>query len=414
MSPIQNSNSAPYGLDFGTSNSAIAARINDEVKLVPVGQHGEPIIKSVVYFPPDTDQVLVGDEAVERYVELGMRGRLLRSLKTALKDQEFSGTMINGQRQTLESLIAHILRALKSRADVDRGQASIAVTLGRPAVFSTDATTDAMAEQRLRAAAIQAGFMEITFQLEPIAAALDYQRTLTKTETVLIADLGGGTSDFTLIRLEPGAGGVFEVIGTSGVYIGGDSFDAEIMRRKIIKHFGAETEYVSGTKKLHVPHRLMDAVTDWHQLSFIKDDREEMDLIHHIRRQAIDPVPLERLEALIEHNLGFALSQAVEAAKIALSNQEESLINFENPLLVVQEPLTRQEFNEAINPKAERIFACVDKLIVNHQTEIDALVLTGGTSKIPYIREWFEDRFGVEKIKNQDTFTSVAAGLAIT
>jgi hypothetical chaperone protein len=402
------------GLDFGTSNSAVATVFDGDIKIIPVGSEQKQSIKSVLFFPAGSQEVYVGDEAITRYVEAGMKGRLLRSFKSALKDPSFTSTLINGKRITIETLVSFVLKELHGAATHYLGQSTDRVVLGRPAEFSENVANDNLAQQRLESAARSSGFTNIEFQLEPIAAAFDYKQQLKSPEVVLVADLGGGTSDFTIMHLQPvGSATSDTILGSSGVYLGGDNFDADIMRSKIIKHFGAEARYDSSGKWLHVPHRMMEALCDWRRLSFFRDDRREQELLQIISRSTDDPDAIARLLSLINNDLGFALSQAVEQAKIALSVSDETELVFDQGGIVIRERLTREEFEHDASFNAQKILQCAVDLVDQVRVDdIDVVFMTGGTSQIPLIGNLFGHHFGEDKIRRRDAFTSVASGLA--
>ncbi|MDP1709951.1 MAG: Hsp70 family protein, partial [Candidatus Komeilibacteria bacterium] len=239
-----------YGLDFGTTHSAISVLDGEgRATVLPVSGDNGLIIKSVLLFAQNSPRPYVGQEAIRQYLAAGMRGRLIQSIKSALVDENFIGTTINGTRYQIEDLIALIISFLKVKADKIIGQNLDRVVLGRPAIFSDNPKKESLARDRLIMAAQKAGFKEIHFQLEPIAAALHYETSLKRPEKALIADLGGGTSDFTLMNLSPDRVNLTDrdadVLQTSGVYVGGDNLDARIMWGKVVKHFGAEASYRS-------------------------------------------------------------------------------------------------------------------------------------------------------------------------
>ncbi|MFA6918847.1 MAG: Hsp70 family protein, partial [Patescibacteria group bacterium] len=275
-----------YGLDFGTTNSAISILDNGEAKVLPIGRHGQKTVRSVLFFPQDSSRAYVGEEAILKYVSSGMKGRLLQSIKSALTDEGFIGTMINGKKYTVEDLISIIIKELRQKADALVGEEINSVVLGRPAIFSDNLKKESLAQERLKCAAQMAGFEKVYFQLEPIAAAFDYEMTLDKEETVLVADLGGGTSDFTVIKLSPQTSKNKDrredILSVGGVYIGGDNFDSQIMSHKLLMYFGSLSNYKSGAKWLHIPNRLTATLCDWRRISFLKSDKDEMKLISEI------------------------------------------------------------------------------------------------------------------------------------
>jgi hypothetical chaperone protein len=313
-----------YGVDFGTTNSAISLWEGGQINVLPIAANGKQSMRSVLFFPRDDRNYYAGDEAVRQYIESGMEGRLIQSIKSFLSDASFTGTVIRGRNYSIEDLVVMVLRGIKERADRITGDSVQRAVLGRPARFSDNGQNDALAQTRLLQAAENAGFREVHLQLEPIAAAYSYERTLEKSELVLVADFGGGTSDFALIMLGPDRKGRVErasdVLGTLGVTIGGDNLDSEIMRHKLLCYFGSEIHYESANKMLPMPAHLMGLLCEWRMISSLKDTRYK-EFISSLRRNADDPDAAERLYALIDEDLGFALFQKIENTKQALSTQ---------------------------------------------------------------------------------------------
>ncbi len=410
-----------YGLDFGTSNSAISILDNGEARVLPVGYNGQKTVRSVLFFPKNSSDVYIGEEAILQYVSSGMKGRLLQSIKSALSDEGFVGTMINGKKYTVEDLVCIMIKELKQRADKIVGVDVKSVILGRPAIFSDNPKKESLAQDRLKLAAQMAGFENIYFQLEPIAAAYDYESSLRKDETVLVADLGGGTSDFTIIKLSPSLkhnkDRRGDILATGGVYIGGDDFDSSIMSHKMLSHFGSLSNYKSGIKWLHIPNRLTTTLCDWRRISFLKSDKDEMKLINEIGKTSDDKPAITRLQALIEEDLGFSLFSEIEKAKIGLSDKLKESIKFNKSAINIVEEIDRQEFEVFISDQISKISIGVDETLSRSELkkeDIDSVFLTGGTTYIPVIRQLFRDKFGADKIKQGDAFISVVRGLALS
>ena len=250
------------GLDFGTTNSAIAVAANDrQATLATFGDATS--FRSILYFPardrssPQKVETFAGPDAIRSYLEADTKGRLIVSIKSYLASPLFTSTTINGRHYTLEDLIAIILRRLRNAAIEQFGIAASQVVLGRPVRFAgaDNAKDEQLALRRLKTAAELAGFQQTSFELEPVAAAYQYETQLDHDELVLIGDFGGGTSDFTLARLGPGRkkAGHNPVLGTSGVAIAGDTFDSRIMMRLVAPKLGLGSHYVSLGKELPVP-----------------------------------------------------------------------------------------------------------------------------------------------------------------
>lgn len=408
-----------YGLDFGTSNSAVAVLIDGQVQVLPIGIGGSKTVPSVLFFPENEKCHYVGETAVSKYVSGGMKGRLMQSIKSFLPDSSFTGTVIRGFGfKTLEDLISLILSAIKIRADEIVGKDVREIVLGRPALFSDKKEEDKVAEDRLMVAAEKAGFEKIHFQKEPIAAAFHYATSVTNPELALVIDLGGGTSDFTLVRVRPGnSTGDFnvDILGVEGVYVGGNNFDSEIMWHKLVKYFGVNVRYKSWQRWLEMPVHLMRLLCTWHRIPLLKDTRTR-DFFRELLHTADDMESIVRLRALVEENLGFSLFQAIERAKCGLSTEEVEEIRFYRSVIEINEPIERAEFEEMISEKIREISICIDNLLLNSgfaASDVDSVFLTGGTSYVPKVRSVLSDKFGAQKIKTGDVFTSVVAGLAL-
>lgn len=410
-----------YGLDFGTSNSAIAVLVNGQAQVLPIGVNNNQIISSVLFFPENEKRHYVGSAAISRYVDGGMQGRLMQSIKSFLPDSSFVGSVIKGFGfLTLEELIALILSDIKVKADKLVGFDIKEVVIGRPALFSNSKEQDMIAENRLKVAAHKAGFEVIHFQKEPIAAALHYLKSISRPELVLVADLGGGTSDFTLVKL--GSCQSFEenpavdILGVSGVYVGGNDFDSEIMWHKLVKYFGAHVQYKSWQQWLPMPVHLMRLLCTWHRVPLLKDNRTR-EFLKRLLSTSDDPESIARLHALIEKNLGFSLFQAIEQAKCGLSIKEVETIQFHQSVIKINEPIEKVEFESMIFQKIDAINSCISSLLFDADLEVsdvDSVFLTGGSSYVPCVKKILSDRFGIHKVKTGDVFTSVVSGLVLS
>lgn len=418
-----------YGVDFGTTNSAIAYTHNGTVEIITHGNAARKTMPSVLFFPEESGSpgrntgYFVGHDALDHYAEGFIDGRLMLSLKSTLPEKWLTGTRINRNWYDIEDLIALILANLKQKADAATGVDVKSVVMGRPAVFSTDSEKEVFAQERLWAAARKAGFEEIFFQIEPIAAALFYESSLTRAEFVLVADLGGGTSDFTLMRLAPDKihhrDRRADILGTAGVPVAGDKLDSAIMWRKLTPYFGANVKWRSWDNRhqwLDMPVHIMRAICDWRQIAFLKESRQRK-RITDIRHLADDPETVERLETLIDENLGFALFRAIEQAKADLSDTTDTQIDFHHALIHITETIGRAEFEQMIAEETGAIETCLDNFLADlhiRPEDIHSVFLTGGTAYVPCIRTLLNDKFGAHKIRQGDAFISVASGLALS
>ena len=403
------------GLDFGTSNSVIS--LTDTTTRKEVFTYS---LQSILYFPDaEPGQCYVGKEAEEMYVAEEMKGRLLKSVKTLLKQDKFLFTWIGGRRVTPDQLATYIIRALKEKAEAFTGFSLDSVILGRPAVFSEKKEEEETAVKRLLTAARNAGFHDIRLQLEPIAAALSYEQNLQQEETVLVADFGGGTSDFTIIRLSPEKAKIRDrkedILVHGGLYIGGDVFDSEIMWHKVTPLLGRGVEYHSYDKMLEIPNTLYRELRSWERSFLLKDSkaRRQMDNFYVF---ANNDTRINNVRVLIDNNYVYSLFKEIEHSKITLSQKDEALIKFLKENLDLEENLSFDEYEKIITKHIQEIEAYVRKMMQESgydPSQIDSVYLTGGTSLSKPIRNIFYHIFGKERVNEEDTFHSVAHGLSL-
>ncbi|MBT5871775.1 MAG: Hsp70 family protein [Candidatus Latescibacteria bacterium] len=410
-----------YGLDFGTTNTAVAITRNGSAEVLPIGAGGTATIPSLAFFPEYGRGYQIGQNAIDGYLGSEMNGRLLQSVKSFLPDPGFKGTAVGGQLgyASIEKLIGILIKFVKQQADAHMGEEVTDVIIGRPALFSDDPERDALAEKRLVDAARYAGFEHIQVQKEPIAAAFEYERSLDREEIAFIADFGGGTSDFTIMRLGPEhvtrPDRADDILGVDGVYVGGNNFDSSIMWRRLIRYFGSESESKDWDRWLPMPRHLMQDLCRWQRITFLKD-RKTREYMKKLLKTSNDPESIKRLIALIEENLGFSVFQAIEKAKHDLSQHETTSVIFNESVIEIEERISRQEFEEMSCEHIQKIEICIDELLTTSQIaleQVDTVFVTGGTSYIPAVRRVLSDRFGDGKIRTGDAFISVAAGLAL-
>ncbi len=409
------------GIDFGTSNSAVAVY---NVSTCEPSPHNERLcrpIPSLLYFPTaERKSVFVGDEAISSYVSSNFRGRFLQALKTFLTASSFTETRINGIRYELPDLVALIIKHLKKTAEEATSAQINRVVLGRPVKFAGESRDEDLAMKRLRHAAELAGFKEVSFEFEPVAAARYYQTLVQKRELVLVGDFGGGTSDFTLMELCPplskGASSDSTVFGTSGVPFAGNKFDSELMRGKMLHHFGHGSKWWADDKWLHIPHYIFVDICEWHQIPFLRE-RRTLEFLRDVRQRSTDPDGVGNLIKLIFDNYGYSVFQRIEEAKIRLSSADITKIQCDLKGSSFQEPVSIVEFDQLIQVHIDSIVSSVETLLNSHNVrldQIDNVFLTGGTSEVRAVKHLFARLFGPEKIRTGKTFTSVAEGLGIT
>lgn len=417
------------GIDFGTTNSAIGLLgPSGEVRVVshPHAAGLSDTLRSILAFDRqhcDADGrplPLVGHQAIAAYLEGDGECRLLQSFKSYLTSRIFNSATIFSRTYTLEQMIALVVERLRQAAETAGGAAVRRVVAGRPVRFVAEdgKIEDDYALARLRQAFALAGIDEVEFEYEPIAAAYYYERGLDRDQTVLVADFGGGTSDFSLVRLGPGRARLNRpedaIIGTGGVGLAGDSFDRRIVECGIAEFFGKNTGFRSGNKVLPVPDWLYGKFSRWHHIAFLGTG-STLRMLRDIQRHADHPERIEDLLTLIEHNLGYHLYRAVEAVKLALSGAESTTFAFDYDSIRIERGITRAEFESWIAPDLAKIEDCVESLLQTTQTpaaRIDRVFLTGGSSLVPAVRRIFARRFGEDRLSGGGEFVSVASGLA--
>ena len=404
------------GVDFGTTNSALAIVEDNKIQLAHFG--ALDTFRSVLFFEGNK-RALAGPAAIERYLEEPdddhPARRLIQSIKSLLASHVFTATQIGSRRYTAEDLVAIIIRQLKHEAELQFGPSGGRVVVGRPVRFvgAETAEDEAMAETRIRNAFQKAGFEKIKFQYEPVGAAFFYESKLDHDELILIADFGGGTSDFSLLPVGPShRGSERKILGTHGIPLAGDAFDARIVRHVVSPLLGEGTHYRSMDKMLPVPGSVYRKLERWHHLSFLRSP-ETVRMLKSILVQAEAREQLEALIDLIESDEGFHLHRAVQRTKYELSRQEFSHFSFRQ----IEKDVARADFEDWIEPELNLIAEGVETLLKTTRTDIqqiDRVFLTGGTSLVPAVQRIFENRFGRHKLSSGDEFTSVAKGLALS
>lgn len=404
------------GLDFGTSNSVIS--ITDLATGKEIFTHS---LQSILYFPEtDMETCYVGKEAEEKYVEEEMRGRLLKSVKTLLKQDKFLFTWINGKKITPDMMATYIIKELKQKAEEFLGFNIDKVILGRPAIFSEKEEEENTAVKRLLTAAGNAGFKEVHLQLEPIAAALSYEQRLTRESVVLVADFGGGTSDFSIVRLSPermlSKDRSSDILAHGGLYIGGDMFDSEIMWYKVTPLLGRGVEYKSYDKYIEIPNTLYRELRNWERSFLLKDSKARRMLDRYYvfsgRDQRITNAML-----LVDNNYVYSLFKEIEAAKIDLSDKSSTELHFVNQHMKLEENVSFSEYEDIIKIHINKIREYIEMMMKKSGYGydcIDSVYLTGGSSLSRPVRDIFNKLFGEERVHYGDTFHSVAHGLSLS
>jgi hypothetical chaperone protein len=415
------------GIDFGTTNSSLAAadaQGNVTLTTFPWRDALTESFRSLLYLERwkegsrTTIKSWGGPFGIERYLNADDKGRLIQSLKSFLTSHSLISTEIFGRQFQLEELIARILREIRLAAEAQLGRPVHKAVVGRPVRFVGAESTadDDYAEARLRKAYLKAGFEQVTFELEPVGAACHYESTLDHDELILIGDFGGGTSDFSLLRVGPSRRKRgHQVLGNEGVAVAGDAFDARIVRHLVSPALGAGTMLNSHGKILPVPNWVYFKLERWHHLSFLKS-RETLTMLQSVATQALAPDQIRALLWLIEHDLGYPLHQAVQQVKARLSSEKTAEFRFEDGDVELCEQVSRARFESWISEELAAIESGVEQLLKTTgalAADVDKVFLTGGSSFVPAVRRIFTSRFGAEKITTGGEFTSVARGLAL-
>jgi hypothetical chaperone protein len=404
------------GLDFGTSNTTLGT-IEGCAPVLAALENGETTIPSAIFFELD-GAVLIGRKAVGAYVE-GAPGRLMRSLKsvigTALIDET---TRLGRERTSFRDVIAYYLGAVKRRAEASTGCELRQVVHGRPVHFVDNAPgADRKAEQVLRKIAGEVGFEEVTFQFEPIAAALDYERQISTEEVALIADIGGGTSDFSIVRLGPQRHGksdrAADILANDGVRIGGTDFDRQLSLGVIMPLFG----YGSPMKRagLEVPSRYFHDLATWSNINRMYEPRVIAEL-RQVRQEASEPTLLDRLLRVVNEQRGHTLAMEVEEAKIALSGARKANIPLQWVAPDLAAAISRSDLVSHTRQLAERIGARIKACLAQarlSQEDIDAVFLTGGSVRLAHVRKAITKAVPSARIVEGDTFGAVGKGLTL-
>ncbi|HUV70709.1 MAG TPA: Hsp70 family protein [Terracidiphilus sp.] len=420
------------GFDFGTTNSSVAL-LNErsEVELARFPSLGTEVesFRSVLYLEQSRSENglrrthgLTGPAAIERYLHAEEKGRLIQSLKSHLSSRSLTGTEIFGRRYRLEDLITRMLGDIRKHAAKQFEKPIRYAMVGRPVRFvgSESREDDDFAVSRLREAFAAAGFERVDFELEPVAAACAYESTLDHDELILIGDFGGGTSDFSLLRVGPGVrrrGRTPEdLLGNSGVGLAGDAFDARIVRKLVSPALGSHSEARSLNKVLPaVPAWIYANLERWHYLSFLRTNNVR-EILKSARIRALEPEKIQALITLIEEDLGYQLHQAVQQVKFELSRSDRAEFRFRDGSMDLRIGVTRREFESWIKDDLQAIEDSIDGLLQSSGIDsraVDRVFLTGGSSFVPAVRKIFETRFGNDRIRSGNEFTSVAHGLAL-
>lgn len=413
------------GLDFGTTNTVLALTndgiTSDSVSFTSAAGTADSM-RTALSFMKDAKlgagalKVEAGHAAIRQFIDNPGDARFLQSIKTFAASALFQGTLVHARRFQFEDLMEVFLKRLEVYAgDGWPAQAERIVT-GRPVHFAGASPNPDLAIERYNTALTRLGFPEIHYVYEPVAAAFYFAQHLTQDATVLVADFGGGTTDYSIIRFEKNAGKLSAVpVGHSGVGIAGDQFDARIVDHLVAPEIGKGSKFKSFDKILDVPSNYYTSFSRWNQLSVFKSSKEFADL-KQLVRQSLEPEKLELFIDLVDHDEGYPLYQAVSATKMALSSHDEAEFSFSPLGAAGRTSVKRRDFESWIAADLAKIEDALDDVLTKTNTsadQVDKVFLTGGTSFVPAVRRIFTERFATDRIESGGEMVSIAHGLAL-
>lgn len=411
------------GIDFGTTNSVVAHAHNgaqaDMVRFAaPGGDTG--VFRSALCFWQDAAQRgglahEAGPWAIAEFLHFPQGSRFLQSFKSVAANPLFDQANLFEKRLRFEELGQIFLRHLIDHAGLDIAVLPERVIVGRPVRYVGARPDPALARTRYDAMFALLG-RPVHYVYEPLGAAYSFATRLSEPANLLVADFGGGTSDFSVVRIEaPGAARRCVPLGSAGIGIAGDRFDFRIMDHLVLPMLGKGGTYRSFDKVLEIPAGHFNDFADWSRLALMRN-RKTMDQLARLRRSATDQAAIDRMIAVVENELGYGLYEAVGQLKRALSDGEHAAFRFDSDDLAIEAEVSRAQFESWIAPDLQRIAETVDEALARAGVEagaIDHVFLTGGSSLIPALRRIFEQRFGAERIATGDELTSIAHGLAL-
>ncbi len=408
------------GIDFGTTNSAASIADKNTTRMISIdGTH--ETIPTALYFPDASSNIFIGHAARDAYTSGDTNGRLMRSLKRILGTDAMSGgTVINGHHQSFETIIGYFIRYIKSQIDAIAGIPVDSVVMGRPVHFrDNDPAADVRAENELRRIAQSVGFKNIEFQFEPIAAAFAHEQHLTSEKLAVVIDVGGGTSDFTIIRLGPGrinhTNRTDDVLANTGVRIGGNDFDRDFALASVMPLFGMGGQYRSGEKLISIPPGPYISLSTWSAINEVYN-LHTLNMARTFRAFGTAPEKTNRLYEIIYNRYGHANLEMVELAKIALSSNNTTRISLDFLTDVPVLDIMRSGFEASIAATTDAVIRCATKCVGMANvapSDIDMVILTGGTTEIPYIANKIHQLFPSADVSSSNKMASVAMGLGM-
>lgn len=405
------------GLDFGTSNSTLGVSHQQRITMVPLeGQ--STTLRSAIFLNEESKRLEFGKRALQHYIE-GVEGRLLMSLKSVLGSSLMQErTLVFDKLEAYTDLLGHFIKHLKQQAETFQQADIDSVVIGRPVYFKDNAPDiDQLAQHTLECILKRVGFKQIKFQFEPIAASAFYRQQIQTEQLVLIVDLGGGTSDFSLIRMHPHLqASSTDIIATEGIHIGGNDFDKALNYEQISPHLGRGSCMTAlNGSSIEIPHYWYHDLATWHKISFLYNKQTLIDL-QKLLQAAQDKPKLQRLATIMQQRLGHLIADQVEASKIAFSEQPQTMLDLEFVEQDLRIPLTRSQFFELLQDDIAQLERIIQQLAATAQISLSAInsvFFTGGSSKISLIRERIMQLCPQASLIEGDYFNSVGMGLVI-
>jgi hypothetical chaperone protein len=418
-----NSSLRTLGLDFGTTNTVAALALpgqDPELIAFSSPQATTEVFRSALCFwedeaMPSGVAAEAGPWAIAEYLAYPQGSRFIQSFKSVAASRNFDRAAIFEQRLTFEALGKMFLDKMASHAGGHLSVKPDRVIVGRPVAYAGSSPDPTLARERYDRMFKSFG-VDIHYVYEPLAAAFTYAARLSSEATVLVADFGGGTSDFSVVHMKaPGAPRRFTPLGQAGIGIAGDDFDFRLLDRLVLPWLGKNSSYKSFDKTLVIPASYFADFANWSRLALMRN-RRTMEELKRLHRQAIDPPAIARLIAVIENELGYPLYEAIGQVKRGLSIDDSATFRFAGGGLDIKAEVTRASFEAWIAEDLTRIEATVDAALASAGVgvaDIDRVFLTGGSSLIPAVHQIFARRFGVDRIAVGGELTSIAHGLAL-
>jgi len=411
------------GLDFGTTNTVAAvSHPGDAARLIDFSgpAAATSVFRSALSFWEDDSAfkgvaVEAGPWAIAEYLASPHGCRFIQSFKSVAASRNFERAVIFEQRYTFEAMGKAFLAGLAKRSGGELNDRNSRIIVGRPVAYAGSNPDPELARERYDL--MFEGFgAEIFYVYEPLAAAFSYAARLTDAATVLVADFGGGTSDFSLVHMKaPGAAQRFTALGHAGIGIAGDDFDFRLLDHLVLPLLGKGSAYRSFDKSLIIPGRYFADFSNWSRLALMRN-RRTLDELRRLERQAADPAAIARLIAVIDNELGYPLYDAIGRVKRSLSDHDRATFRFSGAGLQIEAEVTRAMFETWIADDLARIEATVDAAISASgvgSADIDRVFMTGGSSLIPAVHNIFARRFGADRVAVGGELTSIAHGLAL-